>query len=114
MDPEPGFSRPCPQPGEIIVRLSARSGQADVLSGGEAQSMMSFSAFAVEVESAPVVRTLVLDLIDRRRWFAVISLPGDVWVVGVKSADQDVFEAILKLRQIQWHEPRPELMKFGG
>jgi hypothetical protein len=67
----------------------------------------------VELDSAPAVRTVALDLIDRRRWFTVISLPGDVWVVSVKTADRDVLEGVLTLRQIQARPPHPELMQFG-
>jgi hypothetical protein len=97
-----------------MVRLPSSDSQVGSLGAAAPQSMMSFSAYAVEVESAPVVRTIALDLIDRRRSFAVISLPGDVWNVSVKSADQDVLEAILKHRQIKWGPVRPELMRFGA
>lgn len=114
MCPDSSAAGPPHNQGEVIVRLPETSGQVGALGAAAPQSIMSFSAFAVEVDSAPVVRTIVLDLIDRRRWFAALSLPGDVWVVSVKSADQDVLEAILNLRQIKWRPPQPELMRFGG
>jgi hypothetical protein len=100
--------------GEVMVRLPGPEGEVGPLGAGAPQSMMAFSAYAVEVESAPAVQTIAADLIARRRSFAVICLPGDMWNVSVKSADQADLDAILKQRQIQWGPVRPELMRFGG